>query len=116
VRIRPRRLQPPRDRRHGNRPHLAPLEGDPHGTLAGHDGPVNAVCAITSARATLLATAGYDRTVRIWDPARSTCLLVIPTRDAALSVAYENGLLFAGTETGLLAIRLDPGFLNNPRT
>jgi WD40 repeat protein len=67
-----------------------PYGGDLHGTLFGHEGPVNAVCAVAAFGVTLLATAGYDRSVRIWDPARRTCLLVIPTRDAALSVAYQG--------------------------
>jgi hypothetical protein len=40
--------------------------------------------------------------------------LVLPTRDAVLSLAYADGLLFVGTTTGLLAIRLDPGCLSRP--
>jgi WD40 repeat protein len=76
-------------------------------TLIGHDGPVEAIHALALGSTTFLATAGYDRTVRIWDPAKAVCILIVPTRDPALSVAYAEGLLFVGTASGLLAIRLD---------
>ncbi|WP_283137121.1 trypsin-like peptidase domain-containing protein [Rhizohabitans arisaemae] len=39
--------------------------------LTGHTGGVNAVCAFTFDRRTLLATGGDDGTVRIWDPTTS---------------------------------------------
>ena len=38
---------------------------EPHG----HQGPVNAVCAVTVAGRPMLASGGNDDTVRIWDPA-----------------------------------------------
>lgn len=37
--------------------------------------------------------------------------LIVPTRDVAWALAYADGLLFIGTETGLQAIRLEPEFL-----
>jgi hypothetical protein len=69
------------------------------------------VYAFTQEGATLLATASSDATVRIWDPMKEANVLVIPVRDQAGSVAYANGLLFIGTASGLLSIRLDLEFL-----
>ncbi|GAA3801614.1 hypothetical protein GCM10022226_21750 [Sphaerisporangium flaviroseum] len=40
--------------------------------LTGHDDSVNGACAVTVGDRTLLATAGSDRTVRLWDPATGT--------------------------------------------
>jgi hypothetical protein len=61
---------------------------------------------------THLATASRDRATRIWNPAKETAVPAIPTLDDPTSVAYADGLLFVGTTTGLLAIRLDPELLN----
>jgi WD40 repeat protein len=79
--------------------------------ITGHEGWVRGVCPLTLDGTTLLATAGEDRSVRIWDPAKGTCALVVPTRDPGLSVAYADGLLFVGTTTGVLTMRLDTEFL-----
>jgi WD40 repeat protein len=76
-------------------------------TLTGHKGAVNAICTYTHDGGTLLTTASGDGTVRIWDPMKEDSVLVIPVRDEARAVAYADGLLFIGTATGLLAIRLD---------
>jgi WD40 repeat protein len=89
-----------------------PATGICQRTLAGHGGPVTDVCAFSFGPATLLATASSDCTVRVWDPETGMNLLVVPTRDEALSVAYGAGSLFIGTVTGLLAVRLDPQFLS----
>lgn len=90
-----------------------PTTGTQHHTLIGHKDTVTAVCALPLNGTALLATTSHDCTVRIWDPAKGTSMLVVPTRDEALSVAYDDGLLFVGTGTGLLAIKLDPDFLSH---
>jgi WD40 repeat protein len=41
--------------------------------LEGHTSGVKAVCSIEAAGRTLLASAGSDRTVRLWDPATGEC-------------------------------------------
>ena len=46
--------------------------------LEGHTDWVNAVCAFTSGGRPLLASAGSDETVRIWDPATGTEHAVLP--------------------------------------
>jgi WD40 repeat protein len=77
--------------------------------LRGHTDQANRVCTFPHHDRILLATASGDRTVRIWDPVLATAMLVIPTRDRALAIGYVNGLLVAGTNAGLLAIRLNLG-------
>ncbi len=66
---------------HGNGSRFAPHRSAPYRArwaavagreermaLDGHIGSVYAVCSITTAGRTLLASAGIDRTVRLWDP------------------------------------------------
>jgi len=91
-----------------------PATGTRLGTLTGHRGPVKDIHALAFDGTTFLATAGSDGTVRIWDPAKEVCIMTVPTRDPALSLGYADGLLFVGTVTGLLAIRLDLDFLAHP--
>jgi WD40 repeat protein len=79
--------------------------------LTGHNLEVRSVCAFTLNGTTILASAGGDRTVRLWNPANGASVLTIPTRDEPWSVAYSDGLLFVGTSTGLVAIRLNMSFL-----
>jgi WD40 repeat protein len=109
----------------GGAPHLVGADGD--GTvliwnltdgsitrnLAGHDAAVTAICAFTLGGIPHLATASHDRTIRIWNPATDARALVVPTRDPCRSVASADGMLFVGTETGVLAIRLDTDFLRH---
>jgi WD40 repeat protein len=85
-----------------------PATGGQPRALTGHHSSVTAICTLTFNDSTHLATISHDRTARIWNPANGTCPLVIPVRDEALSVACADGLLFAGTKTGLLAIQLNP--------
>jgi WD40 repeat protein len=90
-----------------------PWNRDQVRAFTGHNGPITAICTITLGRTTRLATASSDATVRIWDPAReSSPPIVVPTRDPALAVAWDEelGLLFVGMETGILAIRPDAEF------
>ncbi len=47
----------------------------------------------------------------MWNPVRGVAVLVIPTPDWILSVAYAEELLFVGTATGVLTIRLDAEFM-----
>ena len=79
--------------------------------LTGHNVEVRSVCAFTLNGTTVLASASGDRTVRMWNPANGASVLTIPTRDEPWSVAYCDGLLFVGTSTGLVAIRLNTNFL-----
>src|SRR5262249_28947621 len=61
--------------------------------LKGHTSRINAVCTVpvTGSR-TLLATAGDDRTVRLWDPQTGTQKARLPAR-----VRGMLGRLFTGT-------------------
>jgi WD40 repeat protein len=88
-----------------------PADGTCLHTLTGHDNVVTGICAFILDGTACIATSSRDRTVRVWDPAVKASRLVIPTRDGASAVAYADGLLFVGTETGMLAVRLDADYL-----
>jgi WD40 repeat protein len=79
--------------------------------LTGHTSRVLVICAFVLIDTTYLASGSDDRTVRIWDPARDTPTLVIPTRDPVYSLAYADELLFIGTGAGLMAVRLNADYL-----
>ena len=82
--------------------------------LTGKDDWITGICSGTAPDGSpFLAATCYGRFVQIWDPAKERRLLVIPTRDIPWSVAYADGLLVVGTETGLLAIRIDPECLES---
>ena len=68
-----------------------------------------AVCAIQVGPRQLLASAGDDRTVRLWDPATgAAALLVIPTSAPALAVTqFASGALFIGLSVGVLAVQIN---------
>ena len=88
-----------------------PATGAHHHTLTGHQSWVNSICPVLLGSVAYLVTASRDRTVRIWNPAKEAGAIVAATRDPALSVAYADRLLFVGTATGVLAIQLNPEFL-----
>lgn len=76
--------------------------------LTGHIGCVNAVCQVAVDGQVLLASAGYDRTVRLWEPTSRRQLLTIPLRDVPLALASDSPrMLFIGLDVGVLRIRLD---------
>ncbi len=81
--------------------------------LEGHAAPVNAICAFTTGDRTLLATGSDDRTVLIWDFITASAILTVPTRREVLSVCHASDLLLVGTRAGLLAIKLDSGYVNS---
>lgn len=55
----------------------------------------------------LLASAGNDATVRIWDPATGLLVIAIPVPAIGLSVSLAgDSQLLIGTGNGLLAIQV----------
>jgi hypothetical protein len=87
--------------------------------LEGHQGDVRAVCAITVAGQHLLASAGTDETVRIWDPATGQQRAVLVGHQAAVrgvcavNVAGQQLLASAGT-TGQCGSGTPPPATNAP--
>ena len=63
---------------------------------------------VTVAGRDLLASAGEDRTVQIWDPATTGFLLTIPVHHEALAAARVSGSLAIGLSAGILVIELSP--------
>jgi hypothetical protein len=54
----------------------------------------------------LLASAGADRTVRVWDPEAGLPLVKIPVYAAAASLTSIDNTIVIGMATGLLALRI----------
>ena len=82
-------------------------------TTDGHQGAVNGVCPVTVAGKELLATAGGDRTVRIWDPGTGQQRATLEGHQGGVwsacpvTVAGKK-LLASGGEDGTVRI-WDPG-------
>jgi hypothetical protein len=76
-------------------------------TLEGHTGWVNALCTVPTNTGTLLASAGNDRTIRLWRPGDPQPLLAIPTLDTANTLIAFNGRLFAGLENGIITLKIN---------
>lgn len=64
----------------------------------GHQGEVNAVCAVVVGGRDLLASGGSDGTVRLWDPQTRTCMLTIPTHYRILGMTWMTGSLAIGLD------------------
>jgi WD40 repeat protein len=83
-----------------------PLTGRPLATLEGHRAGVTAVCPVTVAGQTAVASVSLDRTVRLWDSGTGTALGSIPVHHQALSCHFAFGRLFVGLDRGILALAL----------
>ena len=72
--------------------------------LEGHQGRINGVCAVTVSGRSLLASAGADGTIRIWDPATGQQRAVLQGHQGwveavcAVSVGGQSLLASAGTD------------------
>ena len=76
------------------------LSGDAARTLEGHPyGRVLTVCPVTVNGRHLLASGGYDQTVRVWDPSTGASLITIPVRYQALAVSQAATLLAIGPDS-----------------
>jgi len=81
-----------------------------HLTLIGHTGGVGAVCAVPGPGGrTLLATAGWDEKLRLWDPTTGTPIGVLQVGIVTNALcASSDGSLAIGTSEGVavLVVRL----------
>ena len=85
--------------------------GQPIGApFAGHTDEVNAVAIGTLDGTPIVVSGGDDRTIRVWDLDQAPGTGQrhrIPTNNSVLAVAMSpDGVVVAGTETGIIAIRL----------
>ncbi|MGH3973427.1 MAG: hypothetical protein ACRDS9_08875 [Pseudonocardiaceae bacterium] len=68
------------------------------------------MCAVRVQGRQLLASASTDRTVRIWDPATSQALHVIPIHYDVYGLArFNDGCLVVALSVGLLALSFTAG-------
>jgi WD40 repeat protein len=108
-------------RRVGGRPLLAAAGGGDHSVtvwewadgglqvsrcLVGHTGYVRGIAIGRLAGRDVIATAGDDRTVRVWDPAGGDDI-VIDLLEPPTAVAIDDGVLFAATGPSVVAV--EPG-------
>ena len=82
----------------------SPLHG---GLLGGVVGGVSGVCAVTVDGRQLLASAGGDGTVRVWDPGTGQCKVNLPVPHPALAVTEATaGQLICAGMGFLLGVKL----------
>jgi WD40 repeat protein len=78
--------------------------------LEGHTDWVNAVCPVQLAGRTLLASAGYDRKVRLWDILSEHTRYEVPVQHNATALASPTAQsLVVGLSTGILAVTVGAG-------
>lgn len=75
--------------------------------LEGHSNDVTAVCQISVRGHDLLASAGRDATVRIWNPVSGSSIMTIPVHYSVASITGINDLLVIGLDAGLVAIKIN---------
>jgi WD40 repeat protein len=63
------------------------------------------VCAVSVDGQSLLASAGADGTIGIWDPRTGVCVLTVPTYRTASAIAGVAESLAIGLNTGVLLIK-----------
>jgi WD40 repeat protein len=91
-----------------------PADGTQVRVLDGHQGRATSMCAVPAGSRTFLATGSEDQTVRLWDLAQGRCVLAVPVHSAAWAVASAVGSLAVGLSAGVLVIRLEPDYLEQP--
>jgi WD40 repeat protein len=79
-------------------------------TWRGHNGRVNFLSGAVFNEQILLASAGNDQTVRIWNLHRARSI-IIPVRSEALAVTWIDEVLAVGTRAGLLVVEPNIRFL-----
>jgi WD40 repeat protein len=83
-------------------------------TLEGHSGSVNSVAF--SHDSTRLASASYDRTVKIWDASSGACLQTLKISTVLRNISFDITGLYLHTEIGAITIGATPLVLSSTPT
>jgi hypothetical protein len=83
-----------------------PGDGALERELGQETGAVAAVCPVRTDGQDLLATAGTDASLRLWDPALGLELDAVPVIGSVRSIAISGRHLVVGTDTGALVLEL----------